>query len=84
MVAETVRLVCHMPKGQFDIVHEYVDARESFLIRLGLKLLPLLCGSAIIEGDDPMTALSIVVERHLSTEGESVRNRCETPIVNRP
>jgi hypothetical protein len=31
-----------------------------------------------------MTALSIVVERHLSTEGESVRNRCETPIVNRP
>ncbi len=52
VVAETVCLVCHMRKGQFDIVREYVDARESFLMRLGLKLLPLLCGSAIIEGDD--------------------------------
>jgi ketosteroid isomerase-like protein len=41
-VVETVCLVCHMRDGQFDSVHEYVDASRSFLIRLGLSLLPLI------------------------------------------
>ena len=41
-VEENVCLVCHMKNGRFDLIHEYVDASRSFLIRFGLKILPII------------------------------------------
>jgi ketosteroid isomerase-like protein len=41
-VVENACLVCHMRDGQFDRINEYVDASRSFLIRVGLPLLPLI------------------------------------------